>query len=134
MELHQGLLLPVSLEALGQGRRVATALGATLYALLPLPEAPAYGEDDVIAQCARYGADKVVLLTGDSLQAETEMRFGTHGRALLSACEQLPPTLLVLGATRGARDVAPRLAARLGAAYLPEGWVAAAEGALQVHD
>lgn len=123
LELRQGAVLPVSLEALGQGRRVASTLGATLYALVPLPEAPAYGEDDLIAVCARCGADKVVLLTDEGLRSGAEMRHGTHGRAIATACEQFPPAVVVMGATFGARDVAPRLAAHLGAAYLPEGWL-----------
>jgi hypothetical protein len=134
LELRHGAVLPVSLEALGQARRVATGLGATLYALVPLPEAPAYGEDDIIALCAQNGADKVVLLTDEGLGSEGEMRFGTHGRAVLAACEQLPPTLLLLGSSTGARDLAPRVAARLGAAYLPDGWVTAEGGRLQLCD
>ncbi len=134
LELRHGAVLPVSLEALGQARRVATSLGATLYALVPLPEAPTYGEDDIIALCARHGADKVVLLTDDRLGSEGEMRYGTHGRAVLAACEQLPPTLLILGASAGARDLAPRVAARLGALYLPEGWVSMQAGQLVLCD
>ncbi len=62
------------------------------------------------------------------------MRHGTHGRAILAACEQLPPAVLLLGSTRAARDLGPRLAARLGAAYLPDGWIAAAGGRLLLHD
>lgn len=134
MELGPLGLLPVSLEALGQARRVATALGATVYALLPMPDAPAYGEDDLIALCARHGADKVALLTDEGLPAEAETRFGTHGRAVLAACEQLPPVMVLCGATRAARDLAPRVAARLGAAYLPEGWLSADEGRLTLRD
>ncbi len=134
LELSQGSVLPVSLEALGQGRRIASALGATLYALVPLPEAPAYGDSDLIALAARHGADKVVLLTDEALSREAEMRAGTHGPVLAAACDQFPPTLLLMGATPGARDLAPRLAARLGAAYLPLGWAAAEEGRLRLRD
>lgn len=129
-----GPLLPVSLEALGQARRVASSLGATLYALLPLPEAPAYGEDDVIACAARHGADKVVLLSDQAQETEPEVRYGTHSRALLAACEQFPPALLLLGATPGARDLAPRVAARLQAAYLPEGFLDVEDGCLHLRD
>jgi electron transfer flavoprotein alpha subunit len=134
IELRDGSALPVSLEALGQARRISTALGATLYALLPLPEAPAYGEDDLIARCARHGADKVVLLSDEPLSMEAEMRFGTHGPAVLAACEQFPPALVILGATPGARDLAPRLAARLGAVYLPEGSFATEGPRLRLRD
>lgn len=134
IEIAGGAVVQSSLEVLGQARRLATSLGATVYALLPLPDAPAYGEHDAMAACARHGADKVVLLTDEALTAESEMRFGTHGRAVLSACEQLPPTLLMMAATPGARDLAPRVAARLGALYVPAGLVSGSTGSLRLYD
>ena len=50
-----------SLETLGEARRIASFLGATLYAVLPCVSPPAWGEDDIIAVLSRHGADKVVL-------------------------------------------------------------------------
>lgn len=124
IELHEGRVLPVALEVLGQARRLSTALGATLYAVVPLGRAPRYGEDDIIAVLGRHGADKVVLVTDEALGDRAgAMRWGTHGASILTIAEALPPALVLFGATAGARDVAPRVAARLGAAYLHEGWV-----------
>jgi electron transfer flavoprotein alpha subunit len=107
-----------SLETLGEARRIASFLGATLYAVLPCVSPPAWGEDDIIAVLSRHGADKVVLtaapeLTGPFLHVPT-------GQALAAACEQFPPALVLCAATPAGRDIAPRLAARLGAAFVPE--------------
>lgn len=126
MEFYRGALLPVSLEVLGHARSLGSALGLTVYALVPLPPEPTE-EEDITVRCGRFGADKVMLLTGDSLFVEHEMRFEQCADALLSACSMLPPRLLLMGDTPAGRDIMPRLAARLGAAYLPRG-AALAEG------
>jgi hypothetical protein len=131
IELCGGKALPVCLEALGQARRVSTALGATLYALVPLGHAPTYSEDDLIAVLASHGADKVVLVTDEVLAAGTEtMRWGTHGSAVSMVSDLLPPSLLLFGATPGGREVAARAAARMGAAFLSEAWVELVDGKL----
>jgi electron transfer flavoprotein alpha subunit len=131
MEFFRGELLPASLEALGQARRLGTAFGLSVYALVPLPSAPdSGGDEDLTARCGRYGADKVVMLTGEGLQSESEMRFAGYAGALLAACAQLPPRMLMLGDTPAARDIAPRLASRLGAAFLPRGAALELDGEL----
>ena len=86
MEFFRGELLPASLEALGQARRLGTAFGLSVYALVPLPSEPDSGDEDLTARCGRYGADKVVMLTGEGLQSEGEMRFACYSGALLAAC------------------------------------------------
>jgi electron transfer flavoprotein alpha subunit len=135
IELREGHALPVCLEALGQGRRLSSKLGATLYAVVPLARAPRYGEDDLIAQLAKHGADKVVLVTDESLSGLTDgMRWGAHGHAISLASDLLPPSLLLFGATAGAREVAPRAAARMGAAYVADAWVEAREDRLAVFE
>jgi hypothetical protein len=133
MEFYGGALLPVSLEVLGQARRLGSALGMTVYALVPLPPEPAEDED-ITVRCGRFGADKVLLLTGDSLFSESEMRFEQYSDALIAACTTLPPRLLLMGDTPSARDILPRLAARLGAAYLPRGAALAVDGHLVLCD
>lgn len=107
-----------SLECLGEGRRIATFLGATLHAVLPCTLPPRYDDDDVIAELGRHGADKVVVITGADLGGP--MVWASAGGALNLACDRVPPTLILAAATPGGRDIAPRLAARLGAAFVPE--------------
>jgi len=134
MEFNRGALLPVSLEALGQARRLGSAIGLTVYALVPLPSEPGKGDSDITAHCGRFGADKVLLLTGDRLFSEQEMRYESYADAVMAACSMVPPRLLFVGDTPAARDMAPRLASRLGAAYLPAGTAFAEDGTLQICD
>lgn len=134
MEFYRGTILSVSLEALGQARRLGTALGMTVYALVPLPSGPARGDGDITAACGLHGADKVVFLTGEALGTEGEMRFQSFSPVLMQACTQLVPRLFLFGDTPAARDVAPRLAVRLGAAYLARGAVLERDGQLLLCD
>jgi electron transfer flavoprotein alpha subunit len=110
--------LPASLEALSLGRSIASAIGATNYALLPCAARPSYGEDDPIAVLSRRGADKVLLITHPKLGAPP--LHATHGAVVLAACTALPPTLVFFASTPGGRDIAPRLAVQLAAAYMAE--------------
>jgi electron transfer flavoprotein alpha subunit len=130
VELLQGRALPVSLEVLGQARRLSTELGATLYAVVALPRAPSWSDDDLVSTLAAHGADKVVIATDETLGGGEELRWGTHGAALAAVCDLLSPSLLLFGATPTAREVAARAAARIGAAFLHEAWVDAADGEL----
>lgn len=133
IELLGGRALPVSLEVLGQGRRLATHLGATLYAVVALPKTPSWSNDDLVAQLAAHGADKVVLATDEALADGEELRWGTHGGTLSAVCDQLSPSLLLFGLTPAAREVAARAAARMGAAYLARAWIELdAEGQLRL--
>ena len=137
IELLQGRALPVSLEVLGQARRVSTQLGATLYAVVALPRAPSWSDDDVVSTLAAHGADKVVIATDETLHQHgggEELRWGTHGAALAAVCDSLSPSLLLFGATPTAREVAARAAARIGAAFLHEAWLEAREGELALFE
>jgi electron transfer flavoprotein alpha subunit len=106
-----------SLEALGRARRVASTLGATVYAVVPCAGAPSGGTGTIDA-LSRYGADKIILAVGPDHRMPS--LHATHGHALWAALERVPAALVVLAATPGGRDLAPRVAARLGAAYAPE--------------
>ncbi len=117
IELSMGRALPLSLEVLGQARRLSTELGATLYAVVALPRAPGWSDDDLVATLAAHGADKVVVATDETLDGNEELRWGTHGAALSAVCDLLSPSLLLFGLTPCAREVAARAAARLGAAF-----------------
>lgn len=118
IELEGDRPAAASLETLGEGRRIASFLGATLYAVLPCIAPPDYGEDDIIAVLGRHGADKVVLTAAPELGGPP--LHAPFGSALAAVFDQFPPTLFLVGATAGGRDLAPRLAARLGAAFVPE--------------
>jgi electron transfer flavoprotein alpha subunit len=122
IELSEEKPTTASLEALGEGRRLASTLGATLDAMVAcdkLPEMPIGSEsDDLIALLSAAGADRVIVLTAPQLRGS--MLYATHGDAIAATCEEERPTMILFPATAGPRDVAPRLAARMGAAYVPE--------------
>jgi electron transfer flavoprotein alpha subunit len=107
-----------SLECLGEARRIASFLGATLSAVLPCAAPPQYGDDDVFAVLGRHGADKVVVISSPELSGPA--LWVSQGHALAHVCEKVPPSLVLAAATAAGRDLMPRLAARLGAAYVPE--------------
>lgn len=106
--------LRASLEALGEGRRIASALGGPLAAFTAGRDAsPAVAR--AIAAC---GADTVYLMESPELTEPS--RWTPHGLALYAVTERLRPLLVLLADTSGGRDIAPRLAARMGAAFVPE--------------
>lgn len=127
---------PASLGALGAGRRLASRFGATLYAVVlttasgdasaaesslrigPI-DAASLGRAPLVGELARGGADKVVFVTVDHV-AQPPL-WVTAGGALAGACEFLRPLIAIVPTSRGEHDIAPRLAARLGAAYIPDG-------------
>jgi len=118
IELSDNEATASSLHALNRARDVATDLGATLYALLPCGATPTYDDEDIIAILSRHGADKVILISHPQLAPPA--LFATHGEALVSACRQFPPRLVVFPASAEARDLAPRLAMALRAHYVPD--------------
>jgi electron transfer flavoprotein alpha/beta subunit len=127
-----------SLGALGTGRRLASRFGAALYAVV-LTTAELEGEEDpdagstvrigpvdpaslggapLVGELSRGGADKIVFVTVEHLHQPA--LWATAGSALAAACSYLRPLLVVVPTSRGGHDIAPRLAARMGAAYIPD--------------
>lgn len=105
-----------SLEALGEGRRIATSLGAPLCAFTAL--SPTEDRDREISILGSRGADQIYLMQSPELVGHpTWVPFGT---ALYAAAERVRPLLVLLAATCGGRDIGARLAARLGAAFVAE--------------
>jgi hypothetical protein len=123
---------PASLEVLGQARRIGSALGATVFAIMPCAATPGYGEDDLIAVLSRGGADKVLLATSELFAGPA--RWGTHGPLVLSVCAQLPPTLLLFADTAAGRELGARAAAHLGAAFLTDAWLEIEGGELRLRE
>ena len=149
---------PAALSALGDARRIASSLGAVVYAAVVVPTAPrarrpqAHARmptapparagsgatprpgpipgggdatdpeldvpDALVAALGKAGADKVVLVAAPSDPGgRGGATWSTAGAALAGACEELRPNLVVFAASAASADIAPRLAARLGAAF-----------------
>lgn len=105
LEQQEGRLQGVSLELLGQGRRLADELGTQLTALL-LGDQVSSLADEAIA----YGADLVLVAEHPLLKFyTTEPYTKVVARLVL----ERKPDILLLGATPNGRDLAGRLAVRL---------------------
>ncbi len=110
-------LAPRSLRVLGEGRRIATSLGACLHACVRLTDDEKADLDGVTEALGRAGADKVHVWRGPSSEP---VLWATHGGELQALCEELHPLLVLLTAGPAGAELAPRLAAALGAAFVAE--------------
>jgi len=106
-----------SLAVLGEGRRIATTLGAVLHAAVVVPDVDPPVEA-LGAALGHGGADRVILVR-QAARAEP-VSWASHGAALRRACELARPVLVLLAADPDGQALAPRLAASLGAAWAAE--------------
>lgn len=103
-EQRGGELMEVSLELLGEGRRLADARGTQLSAVLC-----GSGVSSLADRLIGFGADRVYLLDEPELEAYTN---DAYTAAVSRAIEQYRPEIVLLGATHIGRDLGPSLAAR----------------------
>ncbi len=104
-EHDQGRLVNVSLELLGQARRLADDLNQEVAAVL-LGSGVAGLAEELIA----HGADTVHLVDDERL---ADYLTGPYTAAAAEVVETGRPSILLVGATPLGRDLAPRLARRL---------------------
>jgi electron transfer flavoprotein alpha subunit len=100
IESKDGKLKKASREAISAGRKLAQSLGGEVAAFV--------SDAAVAAEAGRYGAAKLYVgATGDyTTEAATS--------ALAQVVSELKPEILLLPGTSNGRDLAPRIAARLG--------------------
>lgn len=99
-------LVPIALEGLGAGRQLANALGEPLAAVII---GSATGG---LAQTAiSYGADRVYIVDDPILK---DYQADSYASAIEKAITQIKPRVFILGNNDAGRDLAPRLAFRLG--------------------
>ncbi|GIM28484.1 electron transfer flavoprotein subunit alpha [Clostridium polyendosporum] len=104
-EQRDGQLEKVSLELLGEGRKIADKLGVKLSALLI-----GYRVDTLINELGTHGADEVLVVDNELLS-----HYTTDGytKAVCDLVNERKPEILFIGATFIGRDLGPRVAARL---------------------
>jgi electron transfer flavoprotein alpha subunit len=105
-EQRDGILKKVAFEMLGTGAELAVALGGSVEAALlgaGLGELP-----DALAQ---HGATKVYVADDESLGSYSSEGYAATLAAFVGKIE---PAIILVGATAMGRDLAPRLAAKLG--------------------
>jgi electron transfer flavoprotein alpha subunit len=99
-EIQNGKLRKASREALSIGRKLAEAAGGDLVA---------FSTDAAAAdEAGRYGAKKVFVANAGEYSTEG------YTAALVQAVKDAQPSVVLLGGTSNGRDLAPRVAARLG--------------------
>lgn len=104
-EQRGGELAEVSLELLGEGRRLADRLGEELVAVILGDEVEHLGQE-LIA----YGADSVFLAEHTDLEYFLE---DSYTQVLVEVFQAQRPNIVLMGATAIGRSLAPRVAARL---------------------
>jgi electron transfer flavoprotein alpha subunit len=105
-EVTEGRLDSISLELLGIGRKLADDLGQELGAVLL-----GSGIRDAAKEAILFGADKVYVVDDPMLK---DYQTDSYTAVMEKVCRQLLPDILLLGQTAIGRDLAPRLAFRLG--------------------
>ncbi len=104
-EQREGQLQKVSLELLGEGRKVADKLGVKLTALL-------LGDNvsGLANELASHGADEVLVAEDKNLKNYTT---DAYAKVICDLANERKPGILFIGATFIGRDLGPRIAARL---------------------
>ena len=104
-EQRDGELQKVSLELLGEGRKIADKLGVKLTALLIGDNIKRLADN-----LGRHGADEVLVVENELLK-----HYTTDGytKVICDLANERKPGILLIGATFIGRDLGPRVAARL---------------------
>ncbi|BDR73289.1 electron transfer flavoprotein subunit alpha [Clostridium tetani] len=105
IEQREGRIANVSLELLGEGRKIADKLGVKLKGILLGNKIDSLARDII-----KYGADHVMYIEDKFLEIySTE----AYTRVIAELVNKRKPEIILLGATTIGRDLAPRLAVRL---------------------
>ncbi len=107
-EIGEGKLKAISTELLGCGQKLADDLGQELCAVLVGSDISSLARE-VIA----FGADKVYVVDAPLLK---DYQTDSYVSVMEKVVKQVMPQILILGQTSIGRDLAPRLAFRLGTA------------------
>ena len=108
IEAERGVVHPVSWELLGEGRKLADALGVELSGVVMGP--PATRTREICSEAFHYGADLCYLAQDDVLR---DYRNEPYARALTELVNTYQPEIMLLGATTLGRDLAGSVATTL---------------------
>lgn len=105
-ETADGRLRSVALELVTKGRELADSLGESLTAIII-----GKGIEEYAQRLIHHGADKVLVIDADIFEDYTTDAYTI---AMTSLIAPRKPAVMLFGATNNGRDLAPRVAARLG--------------------
>ena len=106
IETRDGKVKKSSLEALSEGKRRADDLNTEAHAVLI-----GHGIEGLAAEVFPYGAAKVYVLENSLFSHYSASSFS---QALSSLVEEVKPEIILFSASSMGKDLAPRLAAKLG--------------------
>ena len=104
-EQRDGELLNVSIELLGEGKKIANALGIELTAVLLGKDV-----DDLAENLVKYGADNVLYADSELLEVYTTEGYT---KVICDLIKERKPEILLRGATNIGRDLGPRISSRI---------------------
>lgn len=105
IEQRDGRVRSVAREALGEAVRLAASLGG------PVVGVCAAAADPGLAALGEAGAGETLLATHDAFR---HYEPSGYARAVVAAVERVKPSVVLFSASAMGRDLAPRVAARLG--------------------
>ncbi len=106
IETEENTAKNVGYELLTPGRQLADKLGEELVAVVIGGQV-----EDVAKKAIAYGADKAILVEGDEYY---QYSSDACTYALAELINKYQPSSVLIGATNNGRDVAPRVAAKIG--------------------
>ena len=106
IEAREGKVKKSSLEALSEGKRRADDLNIEANAVLV-----GHNLENLASEVLPYGASKVYVLENSLLSHYSAAGFS---KALFSLVEEIKPEVILFSASSMGKDLAPRLAAKLG--------------------
>jgi electron transfer flavoprotein alpha subunit len=119
IEQREGRVRSVAREALGEAVRLAAALGG------PVVGVCAAAADPGLAALGDAGATEMLLATHEAFR---HYEPAGYVRAVVAAVERVKPSVVVFSASSMGRDLAPRVAARLGVGLAADCTALAVEG------
>ena len=106
IEVREGNIKKFSLEALSEGARRASEMGTEANAVLV-----GHNMETLASEVFPYGASKVYILENTLL---SQYSASGYSQALFSLAEEIKPEVILFSASSQGKDLAPRLAAKLG--------------------
>jgi len=105
-EVAEGALVPITAELLGGARRLAGESGGSVGCALM-----GSGVESLAREAIAFGADEVLVVDDPAL---AEYNSDDYIQAMQHVVERASPSIILFGQTNLGRDLAPRLAFRLG--------------------
>lgn len=106
LEVREGKIKKSSLEVLSEGRRRAEEMNSEVNAILV-----GHNLENLAHEAFPYGASKVFVLENSLLSHYSSSSFA---QALYSLIDEIKPEIILFPASSMGKDLAPRLAAKLG--------------------